>query len=217
MSTSIDVKTVIEQCYNAIAPKYHNWAAPRPTKKRAEYIERLGQSLPKGAKVLELGCGAGLPATQQLVDQGFDVLGVDISSAQLAPAKEHVPAARFMQGDMIGLEFPEGSFDAVMAFYSLFHLPREEHEPMLGKMIGWLKPGGWLLFNLGTEDGEIVRNDWMEPGATIYSFGLGVEGNRKILGDHSSELTDVEDVIDVELVGRFEEKFHWVCARKVVS
>ncbi|KAF5378949.1 hypothetical protein D9757_008731 [Collybiopsis confluens] len=35
-----------------------------------------------------LGCGAGIPATQQLVDQGFDILGVDISSAQIALAKE---------------------------------------------------------------------------------------------------------------------------------
>ncbi|KAF5381163.1 hypothetical protein D9757_009407 [Collybiopsis confluens] len=215
MSTSAaEVKTIVEQGYDAIAPAYHKWASPRPTQKRAEYIRRLGQSLSKGSKVLELGCGAGIPATQQLVDQGFDVLGVDISSAQIALAKEHVPAAKYMQGDMMGLELAQGSFDAVMAFYSLFHLPREEHGPMLGKMIGWLKPGGWLLFNLRSDDGEFVRDDWM--GAKMFSFGLGIEGNRKILESYRDEFTDVEDLIDVEIVGRFEEKFHWVWAKKRV-
>ncbi|KAJ3726841.1 S-adenosyl-L-methionine-dependent methyltransferase [Lentinula raphanica] len=210
MSAS-DPKTIVKDGYDAIALKYHQWASPRPTKKRTEYIERLGQSLPKGSKVLELGCGAGLPATQQLVDQGFDVTGVDISSSQLALAKEHVPAAHFMQGDMMAIEFPEQSFDAVMAFYSLFHLPRDEHGLMLKKMVQWLKPGGWLLFNTGTKEEERTR-DWM--GVKMFSSSLGVEGNEQILAEYGLELTDVEAVIDAEMVGSFEEKFHWIWARK---
>ncbi|KAJ3811358.1 S-adenosyl-L-methionine-dependent methyltransferase [Lentinula aff. lateritia] len=215
MSTSTsatDLKAIVKEGYDAIAPKYHSWAAPRLTQKRTEYIERLGKSLPKGSKVLELGCGAGLPATQQLVDQGFEVLGVDISSSQLTLAKEHVPRAQFMQGDMMAMEFAESSFDAVMAFYSLFHLPRDEHGPMLQKMVKWLKPGGWLLLNLHTDDQDHTREDWM--GVKMFSTGLGIEGNRQMLVEYGAGLIDVEDVIDKEIVGGFEENFHWICARK---
>ncbi|KAJ4483885.1 S-adenosyl-L-methionine-dependent methyltransferase [Lentinula aciculospora] len=214
MSTSSAIlKTIVKEGYDAIAPKYHNWAAARPTQKRAEYIERLGRLLHKGSRILELGCGAGLPATQQLTDQGFEVLGVDISASQLGLAREHVPTAQFMQGDMMTIEFAEGSFDAVTAFYSLFHLPRDEHGPMLKKMAGWLKPGGWLLFNLHTDGEDHMRDDWM--GVKMFSSGLGIEGNKQMLVEYGAGLTDLEDVIDKESVGRFEESFHWICARKL--
>ncbi|KAJ3992624.1 S-adenosyl-L-methionine-dependent methyltransferase [Lentinula boryana] len=211
-TSSTDLKATVKDGYDAIALRYHNWAAPRLTQKRTEYIERLGQLLPKGSKVLELGCGAGLPATQQLVDQGFEVIGVDISSSQLELAKEHVPAAQFMLGDMMAMEFTEGSFEAVTAFYSLFHLPRDEHGPMLKKMVGWLKPGGWLLFNLETKEDDQMLDDWM--GVKMFWSSLGIEGNKQMLVEYGSGLTNVEDVVDKEFVGRFEENFHWICARK---
>ncbi|KAF9064761.1 S-adenosyl-L-methionine-dependent methyltransferase, partial [Rhodocollybia butyracea] len=213
MSTSSDLKSIVEQGYNAIASKYDAWASPRPTLKRMSYIEKLAKSLPEGGKVLELGCGAGRPATQMLVGLGFDVLGVDISFAQISLAKQYVPSAQFMQSDMMALNFKPGSFDAVMGFYSLFHLPRDEQGPMVKKMIGWLRPGGWLLFNLHVGEGDVMRDDWM--GAKMFSTGLGIEGNDKMLEEYGAELTDVESVVDTEYVGRFEEKFHWVCARKI--
>ncbi|KAJ7696771.1 hypothetical protein B0H17DRAFT_1053002, partial [Mycena rosella] len=41
----------------------------------------------------ELGCGAGVPCTQVLVEHGLNVTGNDISAAQIALAREHVPKA----------------------------------------------------------------------------------------------------------------------------
>ncbi|KAE9403831.1 hypothetical protein BT96DRAFT_917218 [Gymnopus androsaceus JB14] len=138
-----------------------------------------------------------------IVQQGYDTIAPKVSP--VGDSSTNTDASGIYQKT-------RWSFDAVMGFYSLFHLPREEQGLMMKKMIGWLKPGGWLLFNLGTTEGETVREDWM--GAKMYSCGLGIEGNKKMLADYGAGLTDVEDVVDVEYVGRFEERFHWICAKK---
>jgi trans-aconitate methyltransferase len=161
--------------------------------------------------VIELGCGAGVPTTQRLIAAGLDVTGVDISAGQLELAKQHIPEATLIQADMATLEYT-AEFDAVMAFYSLFHIPKAEQGAMLERMIGWLKPGGYLLFNLGSDEGDVVMDDWM--GTKMFSSGLGVEGNKKMLVEHGKGLKIIDNEVAVEKVGPREEKFHWVFAVK---
>ncbi|KAJ7818339.1 S-adenosyl-L-methionine-dependent methyltransferase, partial [Mycena olivaceomarginata] len=140
-------KSHVEQGYDLVADKYLAWSGPRPTTTRMGYIADLVKKLPAGADILELGCGAGVPATQVLIahEKGFNVTGNDISAAQIALARVHVPKATLIQGDMLALDFAPASFDAVLGFYSIFHLPKEEQALMIEKIRGWLKPGGWLL------------------------------------------------------------------------
>src|ERR1700733_1918620 len=88
-----DPKHLVEHGYDQIAPKYLAWSAPRITTTRTHYLNKLMSLLPAGATVLELGCGAGVPCTQTLVANGFDVTGNDISAAQIELAKQHVPEA----------------------------------------------------------------------------------------------------------------------------
>lgn len=52
----------------------------------------------------------------------------------------------------MALEFERGSFGAVVAFYSVIHLPRNEQKAMLSKIGEWLADGGYLLLNLGARD-----------------------------------------------------------------
>lgn len=93
--------------------------------------------------MLELGCGAGVPATGLLAER-FSVLGVDISSAQLALARQRVPNCRFLKADMTALELPAESFDAITAFYCFNHIPLDEQQAMVAKAASWLRPGGLL-------------------------------------------------------------------------
>lgn len=186
-------KTVVEHGYDAVAPAYFAWSAPRPTTTRLHYINKLLGVLGPGNEVLELGCGAGVPSTQALVKHGLKVTGVDISSAQIALAHEHVPQATLIHGDMMSLSFKPGSFDAVVAFYSIFHLPKEEQGTMIGRISGWLKKGGFLLFNLGTNEGDVIREDWM--GARMFSSGLGVDGNRAMFKKDGVGLRLVDDEV----------------------
>lgn len=213
-STTNSTKAIIEHGYDQVAPAYLAWSAPRPTLTRARYIDRLLKHLPKGAKVLELGCGAGVPSTQTLIAHGLDVTGVDISAGQIALAREHVPEATLMHSDMMQLSFPPSTFDAVVGFYSIFHLPRDEQGIMIGRVQKWLKDGGWLLCNFHSDEGDFTREDWFTPGVTMISSGLGVQGTRDMFQTHAPLLSIVEDEVAVEKVGRQEERFHWIFAVK---
>jgi SAM-dependent methyltransferase len=212
MLTGESTKIIVKEGYDAIAPAYLAWSAPRPTTTRMNYINRLFSLLTPGARVLELGCGAGVPCTQAFVKQGFDVTGVDISAAQIALAHQHVPEATLIQADMMSLSFKPETFDAIVAFYSIFHLPKEEQGAMIRQIEVWLKEGGWLLLNLHSNEGNHIMDDWM--GVKMFSSGLGVEGNREMFKNDGVMLKVVEDEVVVEKVGRLEERFHWLLAVK---
>jgi SAM-dependent methyltransferase len=209
-----ELRSLISKGYDRIAEPYLAWSAPRPTTRRMQFLNEMMAKLPSGAKILELGCGAGVPCTQILAEGGFDVTGIDISAAQIALGKQHVPKATMLQGDMMTIELPSESFDAVLAFYSFFHIPKQEQGSMIKRIVGWLKPGGKFLCNFGTDEGDLGREGWFEPDVVMFSSCLGVEGNRKLIKEEGKELKVLEDVLDVEKVGRFEETFHWILAEK---
>ncbi|KAJ7731202.1 S-adenosyl-L-methionine-dependent methyltransferase [Mycena metata] len=208
-------KLHIEKGYDLVADQYLAWSSARPTTRRMELIaDLIPKLLPAGADVLELGCGAGVPSTQRLLEAGLTVTGNDISAAQIALARQHVPAATLIQGDMLALDFAPASFDAVLAFYSIFHLPKEEQGAMISKIRGWLKPGGWFLCNFHFDEGDVTREGWIDPAVIMFSSGLGVEGTRDIFQKDVLGFKLVVDEVAVETVGKFEEKFHWVMAQK---
>lgn len=110
---------------------------------------------------------------------------------------------------MNALVFAPESFDAVCAFYAIWHLPVEEQAEVITKMRTWVKRGGKLLFNLRTDEGEHRLPDWM--GAPMYSCGVGIEGNRVMVAQNGFKL---EEEVAVEKVGRFDEKMHWFYVTK---
>lgn len=137
--------------------------------------------------------------------------GVDISAAQIALARTHVPEATLIHSDMMKLELEEESFNAVVAFYSIMHLPKDEQREVFTKVTGWLKEDGRLLCNLHAKEGDVVFDDWM--GAKMFSSGLGVDETRKVLSG-TKGLRIIKDEVDTEKVGPFEEQFHWIYAQK---
>ncbi|KAJ7612233.1 S-adenosyl-L-methionine-dependent methyltransferase [Roridomyces roridus] len=215
MSTPLEnPKAHIEKGYDLIADKYLAWSSKRPTTTRMAYIADLITKLPSGASVLELGCGAGVPATQTLISHGLKVTGNDISASQIALARQHIPEATLIQGDMLALSFPPETFDAVLGFYSIFHLPKDEQGRLVEKIKEWLKPGGWFLANFSIDDHDIVRQGWFEPEVTMFSSGNGVEGTRDIFRKQVPGFKVVVDEVAVEVVGNQDERFHWIMAQK---
>ena len=123
MVKAVDPKTTVQQGYDRIAEQYLAWTLHTREQERERYAAVLLDALPDGARVLDLGCGAGLPTTRALARR-FRVTGVDISARQIALAREHVPEAEFIQADMTQLDLPPDSFDGVTAFYAIIHVPR---------------------------------------------------------------------------------------------
>src|SRR5438270_356408 len=117
----MDPKQIVAQGYDAIAGRHAEWASHTRTDERERYTAILLNALPPGARVLELGCGVGVPTTRQLTHR-FAVTGVDISAQHIALARRNVPAATFVQADMAALDFPPASFDAVAAVERVPHV-----------------------------------------------------------------------------------------------
>ncbi|ETN46894.1 uncharacterized protein HMPREF1541_01083 [Cyphellophora europaea CBS 101466] len=170
--------------YNACSAAYTATRSQDEVNELALLTSRLR---PKSA-ILDLGCGAGIPVASTLTSRhDFHVTGLDISSAQIARAKANVPSATFIQGDMADADdllspfTPQGGFDAVVAFFSVFHLPRETHAKVFERVGAWLRPGGYLLATAAAsaEGGEGIVHDFY--GADMYWSNYGMAEYRAML------------------------------------
>ncbi len=121
----------------------------------------LAASLAPGSRVLDLGCGTGLPSARQLALAGHHVVGVDNSRVMVELARDNVPQATFHQLDLADLRpggpgeasaGGAGSYDGVMAFFSLLMLPRREIPHTLRMVAELLVPGGLLALGMVEAD-----------------------------------------------------------------
>ncbi|KAK2755108.1 hypothetical protein FQN54_006637 [Arachnomyces sp. PD_36] len=215
------IKDDIRKAYDDIAPAYLDWTKPS-YKTRLVYLNKLLSHLSQKPKVnvLELGCGAGVPCTQLLAArENFSVTANDISHAQIELARERLPSSvRLVEGDMMGLESEEEEFDAVVGFFSILHLPREEQIVFFNRAFGWLKPGGWLLANLTKVGFESVKDEKWLGGkeGTMFWSGWGVEKSCEIL-EEAGFVVEVKDVVseaEKDWEGKDNVEFLWVMARK---
>ena len=145
------------------------------------WLARFMDALPPGGKVLDLGCGAGVPVARTLVDRGFDVAGVDLSPGQIERARELVPEATFQVGDMTKAEFAAESFDGICAFYSIIHVPRERHAAIMKNVARWLRPEGKALLVFGADDWE-GREPYLD-GVEMFWSHYGIDRNRALLAE----------------------------------
>ena len=144
-------KKNVFKAYNIIA----DWFAEARPKRLMEkaYLDSLLDIIGKGAGVLDLGCGTGIPIMDYLLNSGVHVVGVDASYRMLELAKNNFPSVHFLQADMRELSLDQ-KFDAIIAWNSFFHLPPEDQPPMFEIFRTHLKSNGVLLFTSGKEYGE---------------------------------------------------------------
>jgi len=149
------LRALVRDGYDEISHRYRDdrgRADGDSTESTAQYqgwIDELAPLLEPRARVLDLGCGCGVPAARQLVEAGFDVTGVDFSPTQVRRARVLVPGATFIEADMATWDPGPGSFDAVVSFYSLIHVPLEEQPILFGRVRSWLGPNGVLMAIVG--------------------------------------------------------------------
>jgi len=144
-------RDLVRRGYDRISPAYRSddgaaaLSSAEDVSRYAGWAAELAGLLRPGARVVDLGCGAGIPATRELASHGLTVLGVDFSMVQLRRARRLVPAARFVQADMAALQLSPASADAVVAFYSLIHVPVTDQQELFPRIRCWLRPGGYFL------------------------------------------------------------------------
>ncbi|TKA11782.1 class I SAM-dependent methyltransferase [Actinacidiphila oryziradicis] len=171
-----DPKDLVRRGYDALSLRYDQAYAAET--KYQPWISELCGRIPAGGRVLDLGCGSGVPVARDLANAGHRVTGVDISEVQIRRARELVPQAEFICADATAVDFAPGSFDAVVSFYALIHIPLEEQLPLLEKVARWLRPGGWFLGTTGRRAWTGVDEDWLGDGTAMWWSHTDAATNR---------------------------------------
>jgi len=204
-----DPVAIVAVGYDRIAERYAEWSARIDDTARERYSRWLLDALPAGSRVLDLGCGDGRATTRRLSER-FHVTGVDCSPAQVARARVNVPAATILQADMTTLDLAPGSFDAVVALYSLTHVPRRMHRALLESISRWLRPGGVFLATMGAGAApDAVEADWL--GAPMFFSHYDASTNRRLVRQTGFELVSAR-VETIEEDGAIVP-FLWIVAR----
>ncbi len=161
--------------YDAIA---RWWDAQQSTMSGGlRYVERAIALCATRGKALDVGCGSGGRIINALTDAGFEVLGLDVSESMLALAKARHPAVSLLHADVSEWQPPD-SYDLIIAWDSIFHVPHGSQRSVLERLCAALVPGGVLLFTAGGIDGEITGE---MNGQTFYYSSLADEEYIKVL------------------------------------
>jgi SAM-dependent methyltransferase len=202
----MDRKRQVEQGYDRIAEAYlASKAALGP--ETAAWLADLTRDLAREATILDLGCGAGVPATRWLAAR-HRVVGVDRSARQLALARREVPGAALIRGDLGEIDFAPGAFAAVVSLYAIIHLPREEHPALLARLARWLAPGGRFLATWPTVVWEGEERDWQGWGAPMWWSHHGADENLALLRAAGFAIERTETRTEGD------ETWLWVLARR---
>lgn len=101
----------------------------------------MSERVPRGARVLDLGCGTGA-LLRALEERDVEGVGADVSEAMLDRARAHRPDGDYRRLDGPALPFDDDSFDVVTSLLSWRYL---DWDPVLLEIARVLRPGGRLL------------------------------------------------------------------------
>jgi len=153
-------------------------------------IRTWARSLPKGAAILDLGCGSGVPIAQALLSDGFAVWGVDASPTLVAAFRRRFPQSLVACEPVEDSALFDRTFDAAIAVGLMFLLPVDTQRALIRRVARALKAGGRFHF---TSPAEACT--WMDVltgrpsqslGAAAYATAIA-EAGLTLLGEERDE------------------------------
>jgi len=167
----------------------------------ASVVAEWSQTLPRGATVLDLGCGTGVPISQALIERRFNVFGVDASPKMIAAFRASFPTVPVECAAVEDSDFFGRTFDGVVAWGLFFLLDVEVQRRLVAKIASALRSGGRLLFTAPRQSCS-----WRDALTVRTSFSLGYEAYRKALEAEGLSLVGTQ--LD-------EGENHYYLARKI--
>jgi len=161
----MDPKEIVRLGYNQISYNYRDDDGGGWDSNYVAWLAELSPLLSPGARVLDLGCGCGVPAGKKLAEK-YEYTGVDLSEVQIRRARKLVPKGDFIRADFSNIDFPKDHFSAVVSLYAIIHLPIEEQPRLFESIFGWLQTGGYFVVTVGQKAWTGTEDDW--HGAHMY-------------------------------------------------
>ncbi|PRY33796.1 class I SAM-dependent methyltransferase [Umezawaea tangerina] len=142
-----------------------------------------------GGPIADVGCGPG-QVTALLSSLGVQAFGVDLSPNMVGIARRTYPDLRFEVGSMTALDVPDGELGGVVAWWSIFHVPREELPGVLDGFHRVLAPGGRLLVGFHVGDERLSPRSAYGGHPVSYTVDLHrPEAMADLLGESGFEVT----------------------------
>jgi cyclopropane fatty-acyl-phospholipid synthase-like methyltransferase len=203
---------IIARGYDQVADEYaalESAEAPWPRLKR---VRAFAADLPHGSRILDVGCGNGLPATRELA-LSHEVTGVDISQEQIARATSNVPAATFIRGDVREVDLPVGAFDAIVALYLIDNIARDDYPTLFRRLGELLRPNGRLL--LSAEPGEDPWQQYTWLGVPMFINTVPTEELVQLLEEAGLSILSTE--FEPQLEGGRPIEYAWIIGERLGS
>lgn len=162
------------QKYDQIAQDFANLRDSFNTEKK--YVDLLINYIQPGAAIVDIGCGSGYPISSYLIEQGFHLTGIDSSQKLLDIAKINCPMMNCIHGDIRTIPVTE-KYDAIIEWWCLFHLPKNDHAKMFSRFASWLKDGGILEFTTGANDHESTSSEMLGQPLNFHSLAPAMYEN----------------------------------------
>ncbi len=202
-----DPKALVRRGYDLVSQAYR--ADDAGEGEYAGWLDLLEARVPPPAKVLDLGCGCGVPVARRLAPR-YEVTGVDFSPVQIERARSLVPRATFVCADMTTTEFPDATFDAVVCLYAIIHVPLADQPKFLCNIARWLRPGGVLIATVGEHAWTGTEKDWLGvPGGLMWWDHADAQTYRRWFADAGMVIDEERFVPDGQSSGH-----HFVVASK---
>jgi ubiquinone/menaquinone biosynthesis C-methylase UbiE len=152
----------------------------------------IAATLPAHSRILDVGCGNGVPVSEALVNAGYRVVGLDSSAGMLDHFRAQLQGSLIIQGDARRCPFVSGVFDAAISMGMLFHLTPADQDLAFASLSRVLKPGAPFLFTgAEIEDADDAGITGTMNGVTFHYYA--VRSYRMLAAEHGLELVDVHD------------------------
>ena len=158
-----------------------------------KWLDGLRHLMPADGRVVDLGCGCGLPICKYFCERGYVVEGFDISEEMIRLARDTAivgtaqpmgPA--FNVANLEHLDFEKETLSVVVSLFTISHLPRARHAALFRRIFSWLKDGGAAFLSLGASDNAASRGTWQ--GVPMVWSHFDAETNLRLLEDAGFEI-----------------------------
>ena len=200
---------IIAAGYDQVADEYEALESAEAPWPRLERVRAFAADLPPGSRVLDIGCGNGVPATRELALRHV-VTGIDISEEQIARARANVPTGTFILGDARDVDLPMGAFDAIVALYLIDNIARDDYPAFFRRLRELLRPGGRVL--LSAEPGDNPWRPYTWLGVPMFLNMVPTDELVQLLEEAGLSVASVE--CESQLEGGRPIEYAWIVGRR---